>query len=522
MRNSNLSLLSLLLTLVMLFSMLTSCGLTDGIVTLPDGIDDILSSITAPDEWKDYPSEHVDLDNDGFCDDCHIDVVETIDFYNFNDLHGKFDDTSSQPGVDELTTFLYNTEKTDEHTVFLSSGDMWQGSSESNVTRGNIITDWMNELGFEAMALGNHEFDWGIENIEQNAAIAEFPLLAINIYGSDTNKRVDFCESSVLIERGNCQIGIIGAIGDCYSSISGELTGGFYFKTGDDLTRLVKEESDALREQGADIVVYILHDGAERSSQDTSAYYDTELSKGGYIDIVFEGHTHQKYAFEDDYGVYHLQGGGDNSQGMTHVEVDVNIANGEIDVSRAGYVNHTQCSRLEGAPIVDELLEKYAELITWVNRDLGYNATQRNSSEIASLVARLYYEKGVEKWGEKYDVALGGGFISVRSPYKVTQGTVKYSDLQMILPFENKIVLCSIKGRDLLDKFYNTSNDRYYIYFDTVKASDINPNSTYYIITDTYTSTYRYNNLTEIEYFDMTTFACDLVAEYVENGGWSK
>ena len=50
--------------------------------------------------------DHADVDNNGLCDDCGIDVVETIDFYNINDLHGKFENTDDNTGVDELTTYL--------------------------------------------------------------------------------------------------------------------------------------------------------------------------------------------------------------------------------------------------------------------------------------------------------------------------------------------------------------------------------------------------------------------------------
>ena len=113
-------------------------------------------------------------------------LLVTLDFYVLNDLHGKFDDTDSNGGVDELTSYLLDTQFYDDHTVFLSSGDMWQGSSESNLTEGLIVTDWMNELGFVSMTLGNHEYDWGEETITKNLDLAEFPFLAINIYDRDT------------------------------------------------------------------------------------------------------------------------------------------------------------------------------------------------------------------------------------------------------------------------------------------------------------------------------------------------
>ncbi len=508
----NLRLLALLLALVMMVSVLTSCeeflGGIIGTTTTNK------TTTNKNDEWENYDSEHKDLDNNGLCDDCKIDVVERIDFYNFNDLHGKVADSDSQPGVDEMTTFLQNAKETDEHTVIISTGDMWQGSGESNITKGAIVTDWMNYLGFEAMTLGNHEFDWGQEFIKNNAEIAEFPFLAINIIDNATGKRVDYCDASVMIERGGVKIGLIGAIGDCYSSILGEMTKGITFKVGSELTELVKEESARLRKAGADIIVYMIHDG---ESGKIGSYYDQALSRDGYVDLVFEGHSHKSYIFVDNYGVPHLQGGGDNSKGITHVEVDVNFANGQITFKTYNYVSHYSCESLDDDPIVNTLLEKYKEQIDYVNRDLGYNDSYRSSNEISKLVAKLYYQAGVEKWGDEYNIVLGGGSLNLRSPYNVGAGTVKYSDLQMILPFDNKIMLCAIQGKDLVEKFLN--NSKYAIYA-TITASEVDPDETYYIVADTWTSSYYWANCTEITAYDNETYARDLLAKYIEQGGW--
>ena len=469
---------------------------------------------------------HTDDDANDYCDDCNAYLVIVVDFYTINDLHGKFDDTSNQPGVDELTTFLKSAKLTDDHAIFLSSGDMWQGSSESNLTQGRIITDWMNELGFASMTLGNHEFDWGEEYIEANEDIANFPLLAINVYDRATNKRVDYASPSVMIECGNVKIGIIGAIGNCYSSIASDKVQGVYFKVGSELTALVKAESEALRAAGADFIVYSIHDGIESSSSSVSqvsgsklsSYYDAVLSDG-YVDLVFEAHTHQSYVVYDQYGVYHLQGGGDN-KGITHAEFAINYVTDSFKMNVVEYVKTSRYTSLPDDEIVDRLLEKYADEISKANLVVGYNKSYMSSDKLCDLVSQLYYEAGLEKWGDKYDIVLGGGFLQARSPYNLKAGNVTYGDLQSIFPFDNQLVLCSIKGRDLSSKFFNTSNDRYHIYYDQYGSSiknNIDPNATYYIIVDSYTSTYKYNNLTEIERFEDGIYARDLLAEYFQS-----
>ena len=469
---------------------------------------------------------HADVDNNGLCDSCSVSVIVTVDLYGINDLHGKFSDTDADEGVDELTTYLRKMQMTDDHAILFSSGDMWQGGSESNLTRGEIITDWMNDLGFVAMTLGNHEFDWGEDAVESNAAIAEFPLLAINVFDRDTNERVEYCSPSVVVECGDVEIGIIGAIGDCYSSISPDKVEDIYFKTGSQLTALVKAESQRLRDEGVDVIVYSLHDGHDQSKTGTGVitdnaldnYYDPDLSLEGYVDIVFEGHTHKNYTLMDSSGVYHLQDGGDN-RGISHAEININSANGKVRVTEAEFVMSATYERLDDDKIVADLLEKYKDQVAIGQSVLGYNAQKRNSNFICRLVADLYLQKGRELWGDEYDVVLGGGFLSLRSPYNLESGDVTYAMLQSILPFDNQLVLCSIKGSDLRRRFIETSNSDYFCAYDSDFVSSIKDYETYYIIVDSYTSSYAPNRLTEIERYDADVFARDLVAEYIKQGG---
>ena len=388
---------------------------------------------------------HVDGNEDFLCDHCQASILIIFDLYAINDLHGKLDDGQNHPGVDELTTYLRTMQANDTISILLSVGDMWQGSAESNLTEGLIITDWMNDIGFDAMILGNHEYDWGEASVAVNAVAAEFPMLAINIYDRATDKPVGYCQASQVVDCGDIQIGIIGAIGDCYSSISPDKVQDIYFKTGDELTALVKAESQRLREAGVDFVVYAIHDGYGNSGGSTitesslASYYDLSLSDG-YVDLVFEGHTHQKYVLQDAYGVYHLQGGGDN-KGITHVEVAYNTLTGDFFFTDQTTISTSVYEKLPGDPIVDKLLEKYADKISKANIVVGYNAKERKSNYMRQLVADLYMQAGLEKWGAEYDIVLGGGFISVRSPYNLAKGDVTYGMLQSLFPFDNELVL---------------------------------------------------------------------------------
>ena len=74
---------------------------------------------------------------------------------------------------------------------------MFQGGAESNITYGDIVIDAMNIIGFDAMAIGNHEFDWGEEVLSSMASKMDFPLLGFNVYYKDTLNRPSFLSPSI-------------------------------------------------------------------------------------------------------------------------------------------------------------------------------------------------------------------------------------------------------------------------------------------------------------------------------------
>jgi hypothetical protein len=89
----------------------------------------------------------------------------------------------------------------------------------------------------------------------------------------------------------------------------------------------------------------------------------------------------------------------------------------------------------------------------------------------------------------------------------------------MILPFDNPLYLCRIKGSDLKSKFLNNSS---YVKYSTITASQVKDNEYYYIVADSWTALYDWAKCETIELYDNNTYARDLIAEYIKQGGWSK
>ena len=460
---------------------------------------------------------HADKDNDEKCDNCGTSVIVNFNLYGINDLHGMYCDSDTQPGVDELTTFFKDQQAT-SNTVVLASGDMWQGSSESNNTKGKLATEWLNYINCSSMTLGNHEFDWSTEKIKSNAQLANFPFLAINVYDNATNKRVEYCQPSTVVQFGDAKVGIIGAIGDCYSSISASMCSDVNFKVKSELTTLVKEEANRLRAQGVDYIVYSLHDGGR--ANESMDWYDISLSNG-YVDIVFEGHSHQSYAYADSYGVYHVQGGGYNS-GISAAEVRLNFANQQSNTSNVQVISNSVYSQYASDSIVNDLVEKYKDEIGNPNEVVATLSRDVSSTAIVNKVAELYCSIGLQTWGSQYQIMLGGGYLKTRKPYSLSSGNVTVSQVQTLLPFDNKIVLCSLNGTELKNKFIYTSNTDYHIAYSAYGESEkdnvvYNPKKTYYIVTDTYTS--DYHHLKVLATLGDNVFARDLLCDYLRGGG---
>lgn len=509
MKKRTLTRLTAFLMAIML--LLCACSATNG------------SSVTTTDDPK-QPNPnctHRDANDDGTCDACGENVLVDLDFYAVNDLHGVFCDTGNNPGVDEMTTFFKNAVADDSaYEIILSSGDMWQGSVESSSNKGQLMTQWMNEVGFVSMTLGNHEYDWGSSWIAENAALAKFPFLGINVI--DHNTDTPYCQASTVVERGGVKIGIIGAIGNCLSSISGEFTDGLEFVTGKALTELVKAEATRLRADGCDFIVYSIHEGSDNTAtgvQDAARleYYDMELSNG-YVDLVFEAHSHQDYILRDLHGVYHIQAGGYNSA-MSYVSVSYNTVTDHYSVQTVDTLDKTiyADASLEDDAIVEELFEKYFSEEDPYRDVIGYNSKKRSSNEIAQIIAQLYLEKGRACWGDEYDIVLGGGFIKCRTPYNLAAGNVTYSQLFSLLPFDNALVLCQVTGRQLKQIFVNSNNRNYHCAYD--ENLQIDENKTYYVVTDTYTSFYKYNQLTEVARLE-NYYARDLLKDFIAAANW--
>lgn len=462
--------------------------------------------------------------NDNNQDNNENKTTAKVDIYAFNDTHGNLKDTEGKGiGISKMSTLLDDLTK-DKSALLVHQGDMWQGSIESNYTYGKFGTEWLKNQGFAAMTVGNHEFDWGPDKIIENKEAFDFPILGINVVDATTRQRVDYLDPSVVVERDGLKIGIIGAIGNCLSSISSSNVPGIAFATGTELTNLVKAESTRLRsEENCDFIVYSLHGSPSRDADET---YDMSLSTDHYVDLVLEGHTHTSYSEKDSGGVYHVQANA-NNESFYQISLTYNFTDSTYTIAEpveydtrytSPYINYT----VDGD--TDSLFTKYESYYLFAYEELGENEVYRSADTLKRKVSELYLEAGLKKWASNYQIILGGGYTSCRGS-GLEAGTVIYAKLAELFPFNNDVVLCSVSGADLKNTSFINYHKDYYLtwsdYGNSIKDS-IDDNTTYYLVTDTYNSDYNPNHLTVIDRLSTGgKFARDLLADYIKAGNYA-
>lgn len=225
------------------------------------------------------------------------DKLEFLDIYYLNDLHGAIEESEYQIGLAKIANFV-NIKRSEhkDNTLFLAGGDMLQGSALSNYYMGRSTIEIMNVMGFDAMVVGNHEFDWGIDVVtdyfdgETSNGEANFPLLGANVVYEGTNNIVSHIEPYTIIEKLDKKIGIIGTMGfGLESSIAQSRIDGYEFL---EPTEIIKNFTKELRTtKDVDIIIVLSHD--------PGGYLMSGLSNltGDYkVDAVFNAHSHQEVA----------------------------------------------------------------------------------------------------------------------------------------------------------------------------------------------------------------------------------
>ena len=195
--------------------------------------------------------------------------------------------------------------------LIIDAGDQWQGTLESNLVKGATIVSFFNRIGVSVAAVGNHEFDFNVENMRTRFKEAKYPYLGSNIFLKSNGKHPDWENfyPSKLVEVAGVKIGVIG-----HSTVHTPSTTRYEFVEHlefRDPIKIVTEEAAQLRAQGAQAVLVTAHAGtfcdrkklndwrllSEKDIQGKCEEDEISQMAAGLspaiLDGIMSGHTHQ-------------------------------------------------------------------------------------------------------------------------------------------------------------------------------------------------------------------------------------
>lgn len=410
-----------------------------------------------------------------------------FDFYEVSDFHGAtvYDKEEKEIGLERLSTYFDEKRQNNPGgTVLVSSGDMWQGSADSNITRGNLVTYGMRVMGFASMTFGNHEFDWeasGTSWIRNNLSRANdggvnsFPFLGANIYKKDSDEHPDYAKASTIVERGGYKIGIVGTIGDnIRDSILAAAIADVDFRNE---VATVKSEAAALRAEGCDVVVWTSHNDVGTLKENIGA---TDMG----VDVIFGGHSHASIVDATASGVPMLETK-DLARGIAHCQLKMNKSSKAITVAVKEVDENPTAKDLAAdadiTGIYQQYSKKYIDKIK--NKKLGKaDGKFSKEDELGNLAVESMYNAVKEKF-PNYEIAAAMTNKSGGVRADLESGKVTYGDLYKAFPFDNEIVIVKCSGTEL--KSYLSGNLNVSRY-NTVYDKTIDPAGTYYYLTTDY------------------------------------
>ncbi len=216
-----------------------------------------------------------------------------LHIFHTNDTHSRIEPTpkdapklADRAGYVRRNTFIKKMRAQYPDLLLFDSGDYWQGTPYFNIFKGEVELKLMQEAGYDAVALGNHEFDFGLENIKEQFAKVNIPLLCAN-YDFTGTVLEGVVKPYIILKRKGLKIGVFALAPNPDGLIQKSKYKGVRYI---DPIKVAQETADFLRHAGqCDMVVCLSHLGFNEPNVmgDKKLVHETNG-----IDLVLGGHSH--------------------------------------------------------------------------------------------------------------------------------------------------------------------------------------------------------------------------------------
>lgn len=251
-----------------------------------------------------------------------------------SDTHSRIDPVEDKPhirnagmgGVTRRAAVLKTFREEHPEGLIFDCGDFSQGMPYYNLYKGELEVKAMNLMGYDAVTIGNHEFDFGMDNMARIYSMAKFPVVCSN-YDFTGTVLENIVKPYVIIVRSGVKIGIFGLSPRLSGLVQNTKCEGVVFKdpatVADEMAQMLKQEKEC------DVVICLSHLGISKNAAPNSIYDNAIIPKTHGIDFVLGGHTHtfleKAEQVEDADGklvpIMHI---GNNGVYMSNIVIDLN------------------------------------------------------------------------------------------------------------------------------------------------------------------------------------------------------
>ena len=359
---------------------------------------------------------------------------QAVTVFFTNDEHGWMEATDTHSGAAGLMGQWREKEGYTEDGPFLivSGGDMWTGPAISSWTQGESMAAVMNALQYDVAAIGNHEFDFGIDTLGVRQEQSAFPFLSANIREKSTGQRPAFAKPFTIFDVHGVNVGVIGLTTVQTPSITfPTITGPYEFI---EYETALRELVPVVRSHGADVVLVTAH----TCTVNLLPLADTFAELG--LSMVAGGHcNHKRVEFVEGIPIVEA-----NSflrfYGKIRIEYD-------FDQGRAGPID----AELVENNGVDEDSAVQAVVDFWkqetdgiLNQVIGY--TENGILKASAAMGNMVTDSWLKSFPEN-DIAItnGGSIRQDIPPGDITRGAILG-----LLPFENFIYELELTGEQIM------------------------------------------------------------------------
>ncbi|MFQ5504559.1 MAG: bifunctional metallophosphatase/5'-nucleotidase [Planctomycetota bacterium] len=367
-------------------------------------------------------------------------IPPDLEILHINDYHGQalpYGGPEGPGGIAVLASFVrkVRAESRAAEIWITDAGDWFQGTPEGNETQGVLPVRLMNRLGLSLAVLGNHEFDFGADNVRRLLALTRYPVLAANLCVAGTKTPVAWVRPYQIRAVKGIRIGILGVMTANTKAVS---TGPFGDCQFGDEAEWIGRSLPRLRAE-SDAIVLLSHCGLAR---------DRELARRfGEIRLILGGHSHSSLKAPIRVGRTWIVQTGGKSREVYRVQLAVHRASRSLELIRA-----------EKLPMEPELYppdpgfeaflrrESAAIRARWdapigeLSRDLG-RPRSFGSTPAGNLVADLIRAEGEARIG----IQNKGGLRR-----QIPKGPLTLRTVFELLPFENWVVSMDLSGKELV------------------------------------------------------------------------